>query len=67
MVRRNILDLIIQNFKINNNVLSENDKLILVQGCLVLYEKREHSLQRRTDSWLFNGENSEEESLEQVE
>jgi len=44
-------------------VLSENDKLILVQGCLILYEKREHSLQRRTDSWLFSED--QEEGLEQ--
>ena len=56
-MRRNALDLLISNFKINCTILSDNDKLVLVQGCLLLYEKKEHSIQRRIDSWFFSNEN----------
>lgn len=53
MVKRNILDFMIQHLKINHRILTRLNQLVLVEGVLYLLIKKEVSVTRRVNVWLF--------------
>lgn len=53
MVRRNILDFMIQHLRITHPILNNFDKLVLVEGVLWLLIKKDMSVTRRVNIWLF--------------
>jgi hypothetical protein len=53
LVRRNILDFLYQSLRINLEILSHDDKLVLVEGVLYLFLKKDLSVIRRINVWLL--------------
>lgn len=53
MVKRNILDFMNQHLRINHRILTKADQLVLVEGVLYLMIKKDVSVTRRVNVWLF--------------
>ena len=58
--QRIVMDFIITHFPIENNILSEDEKISLITSALKLLIKNEHSATRRLLIWLM-GQNQDEE------
>ena len=58
--QRIVMDFIISHFPIENNILSEEEKIILMTSALKLLIKNEHSATRRLLIWLM-GPNQDED------
>lgn len=64
LVRRNVLDLLNSHFNIfESEILTEESKLIIIQGCLLLFIKKENSTERRIDQWFFGVPDSDNKSM----
>ena len=58
--QRLVMDFIITHFPIDNNILSEDEKIFLMTSALQLLIKNEHSATRRLLIWLM-GQNQDED------
>ena len=58
--QRLVMDFIISHFPIENNILSEDEKISLITSALQLLIKNEHSATRRLLIWLM-GQNQDDE------
>lgn len=57
IIRRAILDFIGSYIPLDNDdLLTKDDKLVLVEGTLCLLEKKDISINRRIYKWLFSGD-----------
>ncbi|KRX02740.1 Armadillo-type fold [Pseudocohnilembus persalinus] len=53
LVRRTILDFLIQHLSIKSNFLSDTDRMILIQALLYQMQKKDASMIKRVNTWLF--------------
>lgn len=53
MVRRNILDFMIAHFRITHPILTPSDRLVLIEGVLNQLVRKDASVTRRVNVWLF--------------
>jgi hypothetical protein len=53
LVKRAALDFLFAHSKINEDVFSYNEKLILIQASMLLFCKLDHAVVRRINNWFF--------------
>jgi len=53
IVKRNILDFMYSHLKVGDSLFSDQDRLILVEAVMYLMVKKDASITRRVNMWLF--------------
>ncbi|CAD8140880.1 unnamed protein product [Paramecium pentaurelia] len=66
LVKRAALDFMCLYCKISENVFQEQENLILIEQCLLLFIKLDHAVVRRINNWFF-GEDEVNENMQIVQ
>jgi hypothetical protein len=51
LIQRTALDFLKSHFPFHMNVLSKDEKIVLLEACINLFKKREFSIVRRVSEW----------------
>jgi hypothetical protein len=63
VVKRAALDFMFSHLRIKSDVLDENDRKLLVEAIVSLYKRKEISICKRANRWLFGKEDEENRYL----
>ena len=63
LIKRTALDFMFTHLRIKSEYLGENEKEVLVEALLRLFKKKEISITKRVNRWLFGKEDEENRYL----
>lgn len=58
-VKRAVLDFMFTHLRLKSDVLSENDRKILVEAGIRLFRRKDVSVTKRVNRWLLGKENED--------
>lgn len=58
-IKKSVLDFMFSHLRLKSDVLDENDRHVLVEAGIRLFKKKEVSITKRVNRWMFGKENEE--------